>query len=124
MLNFKLALVHKSSYGTKITAFRVDINVSLTGGLWAFFWQYFHEIRYMHDVHFLCCCYGLLILRYMYTYMYHKIRNTIIHNIITYGKSLCLTRNQYSYVHSCNFMITALLFYEVNAPLLQVCYKP
>ena len=24
----------------------------------------------------------------------------------------------------CNFMITALLFYEVNDPLLQVCYKP
>ena len=27
-------------------------------------------------------------------------------------------------VHSCNFMIPALLFYEVNDPLLQVCYKP
>ena len=27
-------------------------------------------------------------------------------------------------VHSCNFMIPAPLFYEVNAPLLQVCYKP
>ena len=29
-----------------------------------------------------------------------------------------------SCVHSCNFMIPAPLFYEVNAPLLQVCYKP
>ena len=27
-------------------------------------------------------------------------------------------------VHSCNFMIPASLFYEVNDPLLQVCYKP
>ena len=27
-------------------------------------------------------------------------------------------------IHSCNFMIPALLFYEVNDPLLQVCYKP
>ena len=30
----------------------------------------------------------------------------------------------YLEVHSCNFMIPALLFYEVNDPLLQVCYKP
>ena len=29
-----------------------------------------------------------------------------------------------SELHSCNFMIPALLFYEVNDPLLQVCYKP
>ena len=28
------------------------------------------------------------------------------------------------YIHSCNFMIPAPLFYEVNDPLLQVCYKP
>ena len=28
------------------------------------------------------------------------------------------------YIHSCNFMIPASLFYEVNDPLLQVCYKP
>ena len=27
-------------------------------------------------------------------------------------------------IHSCNFMIPAPLFYEVNDPLLQVCYKP
>ena len=29
-----------------------------------------------------------------------------------------------SKLHSCNFMIPTLLFYEVNDPLLQVCYKP
>ena len=29
-----------------------------------------------------------------------------------------------SILHSCNFMIPAPLFYEVNDPLLQVCYKP
>ena len=28
------------------------------------------------------------------------------------------------HIHSCNFMIPALLLYEVNDPLLQVCYKP
>ena len=27
-------------------------------------------------------------------------------------------------VHLCSFMIPASLFYEVNAPLFQVCYKP
>ena len=27
-------------------------------------------------------------------------------------------------VHLCSFMIPASLFYEVNDPLLQVCYKP
>ena len=27
-------------------------------------------------------------------------------------------------LHSCSFMIPALMFYEVNDPLLQVCYKP
>ena len=27
-------------------------------------------------------------------------------------------------IHSCNFMIPAPLFYEVNDPLLQVCCKP
>ena len=27
-------------------------------------------------------------------------------------------------IHLCSFMIPASLFYEVNDPLLQVCYKP
>ena len=27
-------------------------------------------------------------------------------------------------IHSCNFMTRALLFYEVNDPLLKVCNKP
>ena len=32
--------------------------------------------------------------------------------------------NIFKYIHSCNFMIPAPLFYEVNDPLIQVCYKP
>ena len=34
------------------------------------------------------------------------------------------TRGYADHLHSCNFMIPAPLFYEVNDPLPQVCYKP
>ena len=30
----------------------------------------------------------------------------------------------FDYLHTCSFIIATSLFYEVNDPLLQVCYKP
>ena len=40
------------------------------------------------------------------------------------SKHVIQNRSTRQILHSCNFMIPAPLFYEVNDPLLQVCYKP
>ena len=53
-----------------------------------------------------------------------KARNVILHYFYSLFLVSLPPNNGSIYLHLCSFMIPASLFYEVNAPLLQVCYKP
>ena len=43
---------------------------------------------------------------------------------VCFVTTVFLSFTYYGRLHLCSFMIPASLFYEVNDPLLQVCYKP